>query len=452
LQHRASHCFHPEYAVVDPNFDAERGGRPRTGVKSALEYYKQIFAGLSGVNIQADDIQWDRGTGHRVQWSMEARHTGTLFGIPATQRKIRVQGLAHHIFDGYRIRRSEYNWNAVGFMQQVLAQGPLAMPPPGMPAAKASLVSGPLPYHPPSGPALPSHHQWGGQAHPSQAGPSTAPGHAPVHSQAEPHAWQSQPSQDHGAPRACDGVSIADMTQHGTLESMHLGRHQAAKGKMQGLQGPRARTAVGCEEAMPFAQQSKPQGMEEDLCNELFGDAMDMEGFGAMPEQEGALVGGPQEGAGQPLQGMGLLEGLWDAPKEPARHTLGALPFAFSAQATPPGLGAAPRPFDQPLVHPVVSAQGPSAPMGSMPMGSMPMASMPMDSAPAPARHSGPIPHMGQLGQVVLEYVEYVCGYCGARKVSTSRSVDGRVRIRCECGGKHGDSKPRMHAKWTLSQ
>ena len=45
---------------------------------------------------------------------------------------------------------------------------------------------------------------------------------------------------------------------------------------------------------------------------------------------------------------------------------------------------------------------------------------------------------------------EYECGYCGERKVSTSTGGDGRVRIRCECGGKHGDLKARMHAKWTL--
>jgi len=45
---------------------------------------------------------------------------------------------------------------------------------------------------------------------------------------------------------------------------------------------------------------------------------------------------------------------------------------------------------------------------------------------------------------------EYECGYCGERKVSTSTGGDGRVRIRCECGGKHGDQKARMHAKWTL--
>eukprot|EP00658_Telonema_sp_P-2_P026645 TRINITY_DN20779_c0_g1_i4.p2 TRINITY_DN20779_c0_g1~~TRINITY_DN20779_c0_g1_i4.p2 ORF type:complete len:108 (+),score=24.94 TRINITY_DN20779_c0_g1_i4:77-400(+) len=54
-------------------------------------------------------------------------------------------------------------------------------------------------------------------------------------------------------------------------------------------------------------------------------------------------------------------------------------------------------------------------------------------------------------GQMVcLQYIEYVCGYCGTRKVSTSIGRDGRVRIRCDCGGKHSDGVPRMHAKWSL--
>jgi len=42
----------------------------------------------------------------------------------------------------------------------------------------------------------------------------------------------------------------------------------------------------------------------------------------------------------------------------------------------------------------------------------------------------------------------YACGYCGTRKASTSAGGDGRVRIRCECGGKHKDRKARMHANW----
>lgn len=48
----------------------------------------------------------------------------------------------------------------------------------------------------------------------------------------------------------------------------------------------------------------------------------------------------------------------------------------------------------------------------------------------------------------VVSVTEYTCVYCGVRKTSTSAGVDGRVRIRCECGGKRRDNKPRMHAMW----
>lgn len=44
----------------------------------------------------------------------------------------------------------------------------------------------------------------------------------------------------------------------------------------------------------------------------------------------------------------------------------------------------------------------------------------------------------------------YICGYCKRHKSSASSNIDGRVRIRCECGGQHQDGKPRMHATWSL--
>ena len=46
--------------------------------------------------------------------------------------------------------------------------------------------------------------------------------------------------------------------------------------------------------------------------------------------------------------------------------------------------------------------------------------------------------------------VAYKCGYCSEVRISSSNCTDGRVRIRCSCGGKHQDQKPRMHAKWFL--
>ena len=42
----------------------------------------------------------------------------------------------------------------------------------------------------------------------------------------------------------------------------------------------------------------------------------------------------------------------------------------------------------------------------------------------------------------------YICKYCGLRKEAAMASADGRVRIRCPCGGKHADGIVRMHANW----
>jgi len=46
--------------------------------------------------------------------------------------------------------------------------------------------------------------------------------------------------------------------------------------------------------------------------------------------------------------------------------------------------------------------------------------------------------------------VLYRCTYCGKTKSSTSHGGDGRVRIRCKCGGKYADNKDRLHANWKL--
>merc|ERR1711998_653218 len=47
-------------------------------------------------------------------------------------------------------------------------------------------------------------------------------------------------------------------------------------------------------------------------------------------------------------------------------------------------------------------------------------------------------------------YMQFLCSYCGELRISTlAACVRGdRIRIRCECGGKHRDHKLRMHACW----
>jgi hypothetical protein len=45
----------------------------------------------------------------------------------------------------------------------------------------------------------------------------------------------------------------------------------------------------------------------------------------------------------------------------------------------------------------------------------------------------------------------FSCRYCERKKWSNScNAQDGRVRIRCECGGKNNDGTPRQHAMWDL--
>jgi len=54
-----------------------------------------------------------------------------------------------------------------------------------------------------------------------------------------------------------------------------------------------------------------------------------------------------------------------------------------------------------------------------------------------------------KLEEVAEDMDTYVCNYCKRHKLSASNGQDGRVRIRCECGGKHRDGTSRMHAQWS---
>lgn len=57
---------------------------------------------------------------------------------------------------------------------------------------------------------------------------------------------------------------------------------------------------------------------------------------------------------------------------------------------------------------------------------------------------------VANVSEVSQGPTEYQCNYCSRIKKSLSAGTDGRVRIRCDCGGKHQDNTPRMHAMWEL--
>merc|ERR1712166_359678 len=56
-----------------------------------------------------------------------------------------------------------------------------------------------------------------------------------------------------------------------------------------------------------------------------------------------------------------------------------------------------------------------------------------------------------QAKETTVGMCMYVCNYCKRHKPSASKGQDGRVRIRCECGGRHRDGTSRMHAQWSAA-
>jgi len=72
------------------------------------------------------------------------------------------------------------------------------------------------------------------------------------------------------------------------------------------------------------------------------------------------------------------------------------------------------------------------------------------NSVTSEAYQSQRIAHEMQSSGDLVRLCKYVCGYCNRTKLSASIGHTGRIRIRCECGGKHHDSVPRMHGMWTI--
>eukprot|EP00656_Telonema_subtile_P041657 TRINITY_DN468_c0_g1_i2.p2 TRINITY_DN468_c0_g1~~TRINITY_DN468_c0_g1_i2.p2 ORF type:complete len:216 (+),score=43.41 TRINITY_DN468_c0_g1_i2:105-752(+) len=79
----------------------------------------------------------------------------------------------------------------------------------------------------------------------------------------------------------------------------------------------------------------------------------------------------------------------------------------------------------------------------------------PTDDRPGPPAMDTRLHQLGQSMQQSPDLVrlrKYMCGYCNTVRVSASIGNTGRIRIRCDCGGKHHDNVPRMHGRWTPTE
>jgi len=278
-----------------------------------------------------------------------------------------VQGIAFHSFTANRkIKLSEYNWNAIRVMKQLLGVAAGAGP---------SLLAASLP-----------------PKAPSQSVSVSAP-----HSNSSPD--DSDASSD---------VNSAENAASG--ESAPSGTMIAVDTTATGGSATAARLKSSCAVELPMGANSSAgaaMGDPSDLL-QLVSDDFNVSAFNM--QVEGHMAGGVKPGSRRRAQmgGAGVVKQEPGQPQELPSSSQDAVDFDEEyAQGKAEYLAVSRRGF---------------------------------------FGQAGPV----HGSKVCLRFLEYQCGYCGERKISTSAGGDGRVRIRCECGGKHADNQPRMHAKWKM--
>ena len=98
------------------NHDPPMGfGADRDGVRA---FVQAIHAGLSDVEAETTHLVVE-GNLAAVRWTVSAVHTGDLFGIPATQRAITVNGIGIYRFEGERIVEEWHRQDDLGMLQQL---------------------------------------------------------------------------------------------------------------------------------------------------------------------------------------------------------------------------------------------------------------------------------------------------------------------------------------------
>ena len=60
-----------------------------------------------------------------ARWTFSGTHKGKFMGVPATNKKVSVDGITIHYFAGGKIMDSFTNWDALGMMRQLGAFPPL---------------------------------------------------------------------------------------------------------------------------------------------------------------------------------------------------------------------------------------------------------------------------------------------------------------------------------------
>ena len=109
----ASELISPSHALHGANFSGSSIGPEAYGRQVSL-----FVAGLPDLRFAIEDtvVENDKVV---ACWTISGTHKGEFMGVPATGKKVSIEGMTiHHIADG-KIMDSYSSWDALGVMQQL---------------------------------------------------------------------------------------------------------------------------------------------------------------------------------------------------------------------------------------------------------------------------------------------------------------------------------------------
>jgi len=88
------------------------------GIDSARAYYANYLTGFSDITFTIKDVF---GTGNKLvkHWNFKGTHTGAFFGIPATGKKVDIDGVTLVRMENGKIAEERDFFDDLEFMQQV---------------------------------------------------------------------------------------------------------------------------------------------------------------------------------------------------------------------------------------------------------------------------------------------------------------------------------------------
>jgi steroid delta-isomerase-like uncharacterized protein len=103
----------PSHALQGPNFFGSSVG-PEAYKRQVLLF----IAGYPDLQFTIEDTVAEKDKVVAF-WTITGTHKGDYMGVPATNRKVSVDGVTIHHLAGGKIMDSYSNWDALGMMQQL---------------------------------------------------------------------------------------------------------------------------------------------------------------------------------------------------------------------------------------------------------------------------------------------------------------------------------------------